>query len=114
MERNLKSSTKQQSGRVTPENVHGGSAEYLQRTCLVDVKEISRLTGIPISTIYKGCRDGLIPFYRLARCLRLNPDEVLATLRKRAEETVEKNRMKQLEASIDVLELLEGGPVDDN
>jgi len=48
---------------------------------LVDAMEISRITGIPVQTIWRACRDRSIPHYRLARTVRFDPLEVLRHIR---------------------------------
>lgn len=113
MARYSKSSTEQQPVRVTPEKVRGESEENVQRACLVDAKEISQLTGIPLSTIYKSCRDGSTPHYRLGRAVRFDPDEVLASMRKDAEGVVEEYHQGQIEAELRILEIW-GGEQDAN
>ena len=48
---------------------------------LVDAREIARLTGIPLQTIWRGARDGVLPHFRLARTVRFDPDEILELIR---------------------------------
>lgn len=49
---------------------------------LVDARTISRLTNLPLQTIWRACRDGSLPHYRLARTIRFDPVEVLRHIRK--------------------------------
>lgn len=52
------------------------------RQVLVDAATISKITSMPIQTIWRGCRDGVLPHYRLARTIRFDPQEILKLLRK--------------------------------
>jgi len=49
---------------------------------LVDARTIAKMTGIPLQTIWRACRDGILPHYRLARTVRFDPVEVLEHIRK--------------------------------
>ena len=49
---------------------------------LVDARELSHITNIPISSIWRGCREGVLPHYRFGRTLRFDPNEVFACLRR--------------------------------
>jgi excisionase family DNA binding protein len=82
---------------------------------LVDAQEIARRTGLPISTIYQACKDGLIPHYRLRRAVRFDADEVIASMRGMAKRAVEENLKDQFESEPDFGVLaLWGGEHDDN
>lgn len=49
---------------------------------LVDARTIAKLTGMPLQTIWRACRDGILPHYRLARTVRFDPVEVLERIRR--------------------------------
>ena len=53
-------------------------------TTLIDAKTIARITGLPISSIWRGCREGTIPHYKYGRLVRFDPTEVLTSLRENA------------------------------
>lgn len=44
---------------------------------LVDAKKMAEITSIPVSTIWRGCREGSLPHYRFGRTVRFNLVEVL-------------------------------------
>lgn len=55
------------------------SADYAP--ALVDITEMSRRLGnVAIGTLYNWVYLRRIPFVKAGRCLRFDPDEVLATL----------------------------------
>jgi len=58
---------------------------------LIDAKEMAKITNIPVSSIWRGCRQGTIPHYRHGRIVRFDPDEVLRAMRESAE-TPKRNR----------------------
>lgn len=49
---------------------------------LVDAKVIARATHLPLSSIWRACREGRLPFYRLGRTIRLDLLEVKEVLRR--------------------------------
>jgi excisionase family DNA binding protein len=49
---------------------------------LIDAREMAELTRLPISSIWRGCRNGSLPHYRLGRVVRFDVSEVLASLHK--------------------------------
>ncbi len=51
---------------------------------LVDAKTMAKITSIPLSSIWRGCREGTIPHYRYGRLVRFNLSEVLTSLRETA------------------------------
>lgn len=44
---------------------------------LIDAKRMAEVTSIPISTIWRGCREGSLPHYRFGRTVRFSLVEVL-------------------------------------
>lgn len=44
---------------------------------LIDAKKMAEITNIPVSTIWRGCREGSLPHYRFGRTVRFNLVEVL-------------------------------------
>lgn len=57
------------------------SVEPEQMFKLIDANELSEITGLPVSTIWRGCRENKIPHFRFGKRLRFDPKEVLDTLR---------------------------------
>lgn len=49
----------------------------MQYEHLVDAKTMAEITNIPVSTIWRGCREGTLPHYRIGRTVRFNLVEVL-------------------------------------
>lgn len=47
---------------------------------LVTSEEISRLLGIPRTSVWYYVRSGILPHYRIGRVMRFDVDEVLAAL----------------------------------
>lgn len=82
---------------------------------LVDAREISRLTGVPLPTIYQACKEGIIPHYRLRKAIRFDPSEVLGAMREMARRAVEEDLRNHLNAEPDLGVLaLWGGDQDAN
>jgi excisionase family DNA binding protein len=59
-----------------------GGETMENKTVLIDAKQMARLTSLPISSIWRGCRDGSLPHYRLGRVVRFDASEVLSFLRR--------------------------------
>lgn len=51
---------------------------------LIDAREMAELTRLPISSIWRGCRNGSLPHYRMGRVVRFDVTEVLSSLHKNA------------------------------
>lgn len=49
---------------------------------LVDVREMARVIGVPVSWLYERTRLGTIPCIRIGKYVRFDPAEVLAFFRK--------------------------------
>jgi len=62
-------------------SVEWGSSSGSYR--LVDATVIAEITGLPISTIWRGCRENKIPHYAYGNRYRFDPREVLASLKKK-------------------------------
>lgn len=72
-------------GTMNNQGEPGGPGEVFgQGERLVDARTIARLTGIPLQTIWRACREGTLPHFRLARTVRFDPVEVLNHLRRDA------------------------------
>lgn len=91
-------------GRGTQETLNGAPTvtetrplvdDELDDLRLVDAKAISEITGLPLSSVWRGTRTGLLPHYRLARTIRFSIPEVLDALKRNAEEAVERNQRQE-------------------
>ena len=57
------------------------AAEDAEAERLVGIGEISEMTGLPVTTIRKMCREGVLPFERDKRTrYRFRPSEVMAAI----------------------------------
>jgi excisionase family DNA binding protein len=48
---------------------------------LIDINELSRLLGIPKGSLYNLVYLRRLPFFKVGRSLRFDPDEVIQSLR---------------------------------
>lgn len=55
---------------------------------MVDTRQLSELTGMPAQTIWRACRNGDIPFYRMGRSLRYDAEEILGLIRQDSTEAI--------------------------
>lgn len=58
-----------------------GEPAATETEALVDAQTISKKTGMPLQTIWRACRDGSLPHFRLGRSIRFDQAEVLHLLR---------------------------------
>ena len=52
---------------------------------LKSIKEVSSMLGVRYQTLYRALKRGEIPFYRIGRAIRLNPEEVIQAVKGRKE-----------------------------
>ena len=48
---------------------------------LKSIKEVSSMLGVRYQTLYRALKRGEIPFYRIGRAIRLNPEEVIQAVK---------------------------------
>ena len=48
---------------------------------LVDASELARIIGLPVASVRRLARQGVLPFYRAGRLLRYDITECLAAMR---------------------------------
>lgn len=57
-------------------NVELDDASCAERRSLVDAREVARLFGVPPSWVLQRARERRIPYYRVGKYVRFDPDEV--------------------------------------
>ena len=63
---------------------------------LIDIRELSRLTGVQIGTLYHWAAAGRLPCVRFSqRCLRFRRDSILAWIKKLSEQSENEKNTKR-------------------
>lgn len=56
-----------------------------ERKALIDPEAVAQLLGISVRGVYRLASAGELPFHRVGRQMRFNPDELLAATRAQGE-----------------------------